>query len=405
MSRSWAVCRGCVNRKIRNCATNWLAWSPKKRRPPCWKHPNGPRLPPATPRHQRDRSPNELLPPSELAALLANLDRIYPTGSFRLGPVEFEKASRLRAQHSAALERYRAMVAADDFRFHVALTSGLLADLSFLDQATAMHRLEAIGAAEALLVDRPGETILNLLRHVSRGRAPCRFETRRCASDGRPVTRGDAARGGSGGRTSPGQPGIAPPAPTARGRTADTSGHPMRMPGSGDRAMGLHAYEMVRDGQLLNLLTVEEIRKLAKQQEIGSFTQAVTHSLDQDELFYLQSMRSIIESCSEPYYRRQSAIAEFAANLDQLRDTPRFPLFAAQVLLVNLDRGLRLQALDRARCEAFSLAVSAAAGATVTPSPVNPLTGKPFELVSDETGGSAGDRRAGRRRVLPDSPA
>jgi hypothetical protein len=96
-------------------------------------------------------------------------------------------------------------------------------------------------------------------------------------------------------------------------------------------------------------------------------------------------MRSIIESCSEPYYRRQSAIAEFAARLDQLRDTPRFPLFAAQVLLVNLDRGLRLQALDRARCEAFSLAVSAAAGATVTPNPVNPLTGKPFKLVSDES--------------------
>ena len=174
----------------------------------------------------------------------------------------------------------------------------------------------------------------------------------------------------------------------------------------GDRAMGLHAYEMVRDGQLLNLLTVEEIRKLGKQQEIGSFTQAVTHSLDQDELFYLQSMRSIIESCSEPYYRRQSAIAEFAAHLDQLRDTPRFPLFAAQVLLVNLDRGLRLQALDRARCEAFSLVLSAAAGATVTPSPVNPFTGKPFDLVSGEdTVEVRGIDWAGRWRVLPDSPA
>ena len=91
-----------------------------------------------------DRSRNELLSPSELAALLANLDRIYPTGSFRLGPVEFEKASRLRRATRAALEHYRAIVAADDFRFHVALTSGLLADLSFLDQATAMHRLEAI---------------------------------------------------------------------------------------------------------------------------------------------------------------------------------------------------------------------------------------------------------------------
>ena len=333
---------------------------------------------------QRDRSPNELLPPSELAALLTNLDRIYPTASFRLGPVEFEKASRLRAQHSAALERYRAMVAADDFRFHVALTSGLLADLSFLDQATAMHRLEAISAAEALLVDRPGETILNLrtmfrldalladLKHVAARLTAARLrgETLRVAEAvaGHPQANRELLG-------------------LLQQLVAEqlTEWPPDADAWTGDRAMGLHAYEMVRDGQLLNLLTVEEIRKLAKQQEIGSFTEAVMHSLDQDELFYLQSMRSIIESCSEPYYRRQSAIAEFAASLEQLRDTPRFPLFAAQVLLVNLDRGLRLQALDRARCEAFSLAVSAAAGATVTPSAVNPLTGKPFELVSDET--------------------
>ena len=161
----------------------------------------------------------------------------------------------------------------------------------------------------------------------------------------------------------------------------------------GDRAMGLHAYEMVRDGQLLNLLTRDEIRLLGKQQDINSFVQTVTRSLDQDELFYLQSMRSIIESCSEPYYHRQPTIDAIATNLNQLRDTPHFPLFAAQVLLLDrepgrrlqaLDQGLRLQALDRARCEAFALALSAATGTTVTPLPVNPVTGKPFELISRE---------------------
>ena len=158
---------------IHSCGTSWLAWSPKMRPPHCWKHQNGPRLPPALRQSNSDGTLNNVISPSGLAALLANLDRIYPPGAFRFGRVEFDKASRLREQHGAALERYRAILAESDFRFHVALTAGLLADLSFLDHATAMHRLEAIGAAEALLVNSPAEAILPLRTHVSRGHTPC----------------------------------------------------------------------------------------------------------------------------------------------------------------------------------------------------------------------------------------
>ena len=335
---------------------------------------------------------HDVISPAGLAALLANLDRDYPPGAFRFGSVEFDKASRLREQHNAALDRYRAILAESDFRFHVALTSGLLADLSFLDHATAMHRLEAIGAAESLRLNSPAEAILPLrrmfrvdallaeLKHVASRLTAARL-------------RGEALR-----------------------VAEAVAGHPRanqellhrlhQLIGSqlspwppdanawiGDRAMGLHAYEMVRDGQLLNLLTGDEIRRLGKQQDINSFVQAVTRSLDQDELFYLQSMRSIIESCSEPYYHRQPTIDAIATNLNQLQDTPHFPLFAAQVLLMDqepgrrlqaLAQGLRLQALDRARCEAFALALSAASGTAATPLPVNPVTGKPFELISRE---------------------
>ncbi|MHB0959244.1 MAG: hypothetical protein ACYC0X_23770 [Pirellulaceae bacterium] len=326
---------------------------------------------------------NDFLSPAELAALLTNLDRVYPIGAFRFGSKEFATASRLRAGHRSALERYRARIAADNFRFQVALTAGLVADLSFLDQATAMHRLEAVGVAEALRANKPGETILPLrnMFRIDKHLADLKHVVSRLTAA---ELRGETLRAAEA-----------------------VAGHPQATakllhlllqlvnqqltdwPSDadawiGDRAMGLHAYEMVREGQLLSLLTVQEIRKLGQRQEVDAFTQAVTNSLDSDELFYLQSMRSIIDSCSQPYYQRQPAIAAVAANLDQLRDTPHYPLFAAQVLLVDLGQGLRLQALDRARCEAFSMALSAATGSTVTPLPVNPLTGNPFDLVPGE---------------------
>jgi hypothetical protein len=199
--------------------------------------------------------------------------------------------------------------------------------LSFLEHATAMHRLEAIGVAEALLVNSPAETILPLrnmfrvdtllanLKHVA-----SRLTAARLRGEAMRVAEAVARHP----RTNPellhhlqqlirDQLSSWPP-------DADTW--------IGDRAMGLHAYEMVRDGQLLNLLTGEEIRLLGKQQDINSFVQSVTRSLDQDELFYLQSMRSIIESCSEPYYHRQPTIDAIATNLNQLRDTPHFPHFS-----------------------------------------------------------------------------
>ncbi len=96
-----------------------------------------------------DRSRNELLSPSELAALLANLDRIYPTGSFRLGPVEFEKAGRLRA-----IQR------------HAGTSSGHCRSRRF-----PIPRRADVGIAGRSFLSRPGDRHASSGGHLRRGGA------------------------------------------------------------------------------------------------------------------------------------------------------------------------------------------------------------------------------------------
>ena len=56
------------------------------------------------------------------------------------------------------------------------------------------------------------------------------------------------------------------------------------------------------------------------------------------------------------------------------------PLFAANILLTDLDSGMEQQAVDRARCEAWELALSIATKSPLDSTCVNPLTGKEFRV-------------------------
>ncbi len=149
--------------------------------------------------------------------------------------------------------------------------------------------------------------------------------------------------------------------------------------------VGFFAYDMVRRGQLLNLLTSEEVETFRRGEDVQRWTWRVLKSLDDDEVFYLETMRRLIDSCQEPYAARGPILNDCAARLDRLRGTPRHPFLAAQVLLVNVATAMRRQAADRARCEAWRLALAAAAGLAADPPPVNPLTGTPFALVVSPT--------------------
>lgn len=146
----------------------------------------------------------------------------------------------------------------------------------------------------------------------------------------------------------------------------------------GDRSVGLHTYEMIRDGHLLSMLQYDELKELNSEIGIAKLGPLVMNNLDADELFYLRTMRAIIDSCEKPYFARRTVLRQLETDLAALRDSSVYPYVADQILLVDVARGQHLQALDRARVLAWRSALGLATGSQDGQLPNNPVTGVPF---------------------------
>ncbi len=329
------------------------------------------------------RELNEILDPQALRLTLQRLSRFYPQDGLRMNGIDMQKGRELRERYSRQSEGYRAALGRDDYQFRISLSAGLLADLTILDHARLAHRLEGLQAAEFLATGTPESVLLPL-------RSMLRIDARLA------LVKHVTARLTAGRLRAEALQVVAALVEQQRCtrvmqrelRTILESQLELWPPDAdawlGDRALGLHAYEMVRSGQLLSILTQEEIEGLKKDGNLQSFADAVMLSLDDDEWFYLSTMRRVIDGCRKPYYERVSTLEAIPDQLAAVQNTPRYPLFAAHVLLVNLAAGQREQALDRARCEAWVIALKEVTGDPVDPMWINPLTGKPYELLRDD---------------------
>ena len=325
---------------------------------------------------------NQICPMQDLRLTVQRVERIYPADEFRFGPVNLENAREINRLYGAQLDLYRKVFHRDDFQFSVSLSNGLLANLDVLDHAMFAHRLEALSAADLLAAGEPGAALLtvrNMLLIDKQLAAVPNVSARRAAARLRGEAFAVAAALVQHPRWSQALCGEL--RQTLEAQLLDWTAD--RVAWVGDRALGLHAYELVRDGQLMNILTAEEIAKLQGERNLDTFDQAVRLSLDDDEWFYLSTMRRVIASCSKSYYKRSAVFDETKRELDRLLDTPRYPLFAANVLLPNLEAVHREQAIDRARCEAWVIALRAVAGLTVDSQVPNPVTGETYNVTRD----------------------
>jgi hypothetical protein len=131
---------------------------------------------------------------------------------------------------------------------------------------------------------------------------------------------------------------------------------------AGDRAAGLLVYELVRNGQYLSLLSRDEVEQLTREQTLRITAQAVMRNIDEDERFYLQAMRQLLDSCRQPYHERQATLIEIRRQLEEREQSARYPMVAGKLLLVDFELCHRSQAEDFARCQAWMLALGAALG-------------------------------------------
>ncbi|MFV1965086.1 MAG: hypothetical protein ACC628_06655 [Pirellulaceae bacterium] len=316
----------------------------------------------------------DVFSPEAVAAITSRLERIFPTDNLEFSGLKLREAIELRQTYDGLRQRARQKLADPEFRFAVQHSYGLALDTTFVDTARVASRLEAIHAVESLHRDAPRGALepLAIMLQIAEAMGRVKHVVPRIAAVQR---RAEAFRL------------LEAIVTHARCEVSDQRrlatmlrGQLDRWPPDkdawiGDRAQGMHTYELIRDGYLLSVLSHEEIRQYRREVGIAKLGKMVAANLDQDELFYLKAMRKVIEISDSPFEQRQKFFRTMANDLEQLRATPAYPLVADQILLLDIESGHRLQALDRARCEAWWLALSLAVNDPVDEDLVNPLTG------------------------------
>ncbi|MGQ9503393.1 MAG: hypothetical protein ACUVQG_01590 [Thermogutta sp.] len=145
----------------------------------------------------------------------------------------------------------------------------------------------------------------------------------------------------------------------------------------GARALGMHAYELIRIGRLYDVLTEREIKQLRQAYDLEELARIAQERADEDELFYLTQMRKIIALCQKPYYQRVEELETLQAMWES-KAREEEAIVASRVLLPEVPAGQKIQAQDLANVQAWVVALRAARDEGPGEDVVNPLTGSPY---------------------------
>ena len=167
--------------------------------------------------------------------------------------------------------------------------------------------------------------------------------------------------------------------------------------GFGDRADCLRVYDLLRWGRITDALGQEELEELyslnvfgevrdasitGKKREISMEAKIAFLKVDdinKDQTQYLKAMRTIFDSSSKPFYQRLPILYEIEGHFTKLQGTKDY-VAIAPLLLRNVHVWMQMQAEDKARVEAWVLALAVKRKFTVKSDAVDPVRGKPYKV-------------------------
>ena len=151
----------------------------------------------------------------------------------------------------------------------------------------------------------------------------------------------------------------------------------------GERTAAVWLYELARRGRLLNMIAQQDIAALQELGTLVSVERSALNNIDADELYYLTRMSEIIFLCrnQDRYFDRIPSLVRWEDGLEVLRaDLNNYPILAGAILLRDVRTIMYRLAIDRARTEAWSLALAAAIRDKSDRATVHPITGRPYSI-------------------------
>ncbi len=324
-----------------------------------------------------------LFPEDRLRTLVARSDELAPPREFRFDPTRLQHAIAFRRKYDRERLEARQALKRPQRPLGIRFVAGFAADTSVIDVVRLCVRLEAFHAAELLAeddLDGAMGAVGQMLAMAHSLGAEKHVDARLHAA----YLRAEAAAVVQAMVT---HVGVTREHVQALLQIVQEQLHTWPDDANawiGERAIGLHAYELVRKGALLVLLTEEEIEEFRREGDLRVIAAAARRNADRDQLYYLETMRAVIRACEKPHHTRLPLFDSIHLELDQRWGSPEYPLVAGRLLLKDLAAAHAIQALDRATWEAWALALAAAIGQSV-PQPINPLSGAPYELTHEDT--------------------
>ena len=309
--------------------------------------------------------------------LMERIEGALPNTAVEVTPENLFAMERLVKSYQEPADELEKLLRRPNFGLYVSVENGTLADLTFIDVATSLSRYLCIRAMVALnygKLDQALDSILlcsDLLEHL--GKLP-NTTARMTAANERAFLMRVVQR-------------------TANHHLADaatlqnlerlTQAIIQRWPNGkramiGERAVGLHTYELVRQGHLASFLTYKEIKKMTEDGTIKSLATYLDKHIDEDEYQYLRHMRLYIEACDLPFHQRKAKFAEASEPENEGDDV--YARFSNQFVVSDLIGMQYRLAQDLALCTAMHLTLRTAQGNSTESASVHPVSGKPFAL-------------------------
>src|SRR5690606_32301340 len=124
----------------------------------------------------------------------------------------------------------------------------------------------------------------------------------------------------------------------------------------------LHTYEAIRLGLVEMLFSTKERSELRVEGVLDKLKNMEPHRVDADQAAYLGYMRQVIELSRKPFYAAKDELVEADRMLGVHAGTDDYPWFALRLCTENLTLAQAELASDRARVEAWVIALGEATG-------------------------------------------